>query len=115
MDVIIIMHFFSTQNISFRVTATDNGEPEPFSSSVSVTVMVFSPDNFFRPELNQRTYNVILPENAPIGTSVLSFTVSDSDRPGPASEIGMATIFGADETLFTVTITGPNSGEITSK
>lgn len=104
-----------TQNISFTIVATDNGEPDPFSSMVAGTVMVVSPDNFFNPVLNQPVYNVTLMENAPINSSVLNFTMTDMDAPGLAAEIGMATIFGPDANFFTVTVTGPNSGEITTK
>ena len=95
--------------------ATDNGMPDPYSSMATGTVMVVSPDNFFNPVLNEGVYNVTLMENAPIGSSVLNFTMTDMDTPGPSSEIGMATIFGNDEAFFTVIVTGPNSGEITTK
>ena len=77
--------------------------------------MIFSPDNFFQPVLDQRAYNVTLDENSEAGTSVLTFTVTDADRVGPASEIGSATILGTDSQFFTVDITSPNSGVITSK
>jgi len=81
---------------------------------VNGTVMVVSPDNFFNPVLDQDVYNISFPENSPILSSVLNFTVTDMDSTGPASEIGEATLFGADG-LFAVSVTGPNSGEISNK
>ena len=103
------------QNITLIVTAQDNGNPEPFFSSVTVIIMVFSPDNFFSPELDQTTYRVTIDENERAGSSILRFTMSDRDQPGPSSEIGEASIFGDDARFFTVRITGPNTGEILSK
>ncbi len=76
--------------------------------------MVVSPDNFFNPVLNEAVYNVSIPENSVSGSSVLNFTMTDMDTPGPSSQIGRVTIFGTDTVSFTATVTGPNSGEITT-
>ncbi len=99
----------------FTVVATDNGQPEPFNATAQVTIMVFSPENFFDPVLDQTAYNVTLDENRAAGSVVLAFTVTDADRSGPAAEVGTATILGSDAQFFSVNVTSPNSGIITSK
>ena len=101
-------------NFTITVVATDSGRPEPFNSTAVVTIISNPPDNFFSPELDQDSYTASLRENSAAGTVVLDFTVTDGDE-GPASEIGTATIFGADAAFFTVMVTGPNSGQIRSK
>ena len=93
----------------------DNGQPEPFTSTAEVIITVFSPDNFFNPQLDQVAYSAIIDENESTGSLVLRFNVSDSDLFGTASEIGVATILGLDAQFFNVTVTGPNTGEIRSK
>lgn len=77
--------------------------------------MIVSPDNFFRPELDQSNYMVRLDENEPTGSVVLMFTMSDADRFGPASQIGQIFILGSDAQFFNASATGLNSGVILSK
>lgn len=98
----------------FTVVATDNGLPLPFNSTATVNITVSPADNFFSPELDQPSYSATLAEDNGIGTLVLQFTVSDSDR-GRASEIGQIIFLGTDSQFFTAVRMGPNSGEIRSK
>ena len=97
------------------MVATDNGSPEPFSTSAEVVVMLFPSNNNFNPVLNQRSYDVSLDENSPSGSVVLTFNITDADRSGPAAELGRAIILNDDAQFFNVTITSTTTGEITSK
>ena len=76
--------------------------------------MLFSPDNDFSPVLDQTAYVGALDENSDVGSTVLTFSVTDGDRSGPAAEIGEATIVGDDAEFFRVNITSPTTGIITS-
>ena len=83
------------------------------NSTAEVTIMLFSPDNFFNPELNERAYIATLDENSAAGSTVLIFSVTDADL-GPASELGSATILGSDAEFFRVNVTSSDTGIITS-
>lgn len=102
------------QNASYTITvvATDNGQPENFNSSTTLTILVFPPDNFFSPVLDETLYEVSVEENSPVGTDVAVFSVVDGDQIGPAAEISTVILSGADSDLFEATITGPNTGVI---
>ena len=99
-------------NYTLTVVATDNGQPEPFNNTATVLIEVFSPDNFFEPVLDRVAYTGSVEENAATNFTVVSFTVSDGDLIGPASQIGAAQLIGTDAALFNVFVTGPNSGVI---
>ena len=62
--------------------------------------------------LDRVAYTGSVEENAATNFTVVSFTVSDGDLIGPASQIGMAQLIGTDAALFNVFVTGPNSGVI---
>ena len=103
---------FQNTTYTFTVVATDNGQPETRNSTVEVVIIVFSPDNHFNPVLTQASYVGSVRENDPAPVTVVSFTVTDEDEVGPASEIGSVTLQGSDAQFFEALKTGPNSGEI---
>ena len=61
----------------FRVTVRDGGT-SPLTATSSVTVSI-TDDNDNTPVFNQASYTVSTTENNPIGTSILSVTVTDGD------------------------------------
>ena len=101
--------------IEFNVTATDNGFPQAMSTSVPVTLSVFSPDNHFSPMLDQTTYTGSVNENIDPGFIVLNFTVTDADPVPRASEIGELVLFGDDSVSFSAQQTGPHTGVILTR
>ncbi|KAM6973322.1 cadherin EGF LAG seven-pass G-type receptor 1-like [Aplochiton taeniatus] len=67
----------TTEFYPFGVEAVDHGVPPMFSSaSVSVTVLDVN-DNV--PTFTRRQYNLKIPEDAPVGASVLTLTAIDRD------------------------------------
>ena len=108
---------FLSQELNYTVTvvATDNGLPENFNATATITVFVYSPDNFFSPVFDQPSYSGVVDEDTPAGFDAVSFTVTDGDQVGPAAEIGRIILSGVDAELFETEITGPNSGTISTK
>ena len=97
------------------MVATDNGSPQNFNSTVEVIITVLSPDNQFSPVLNAPSYTGEVDENRAPGDVIVSFTVTDGDQFGPASQIGRLDLLGGDADLFVAEITGSNSGVIRTK
>ena len=100
---------------SFTVLATDSGAPESLQGSAQVIITVFSPDNFFPPELDSAQYTGSVAEGISAGATVVSFTVTDNDLQGPASEAAGVFLFGADGELFEAVLTGVKKGVIRTK
>lgn len=101
--------------IEFNVTATDNGFPQAMSTSVQVSLSVFSPDNHFSPMLDQATYKGSVNENIEPEAIVLNFTVIDADPVPRASEIGKLVLFGDDSAYFSAQKTGPHTGVLLTR
>ena len=79
----------------------------PVPRFITVTVYVFvQPVNEFSPVFEQSLYNMTVPENAPIGTSILSVTATDGD--GPTSLDGQVTysLIGLDQPTFSIDRSG---------
>lgn len=57
------------------------------NSTASVNITVNSPDNHFNPQLDQLTYTGNLDENSVTGTTILTFSATDADVMGPASDV----------------------------
>lgn len=94
------------------MVATDNGQPENFNSTASLILIVFPPDNFFSPVLDETTYRGSVDENSAPGVVVVSFTMTDGDQFGPAAELNRVILSGSDDGLFEAEITGTNTGVI---
>ena len=106
--------FTSLQNATYTITvvATDNGQPKNFNSTTSLVIIVFPPDNFFSPVLDETTYQGTVDENTASGVVVVSFTMTDGDQFGPASELNRVILSGSDNSFFEAEITGTNTGVI---
>ena len=79
----------------------------PVPRIISVTVYIFvQPVNTFSPVFQQSFYSYTIPENSPIGTSVLLVTATDGDS--PASPDGQVTysLVGLNQPKFTVDRSG---------
>ncbi|XP_067625323.1 cadherin-related tumor suppressor-like [Eurosta solidaginis] len=63
-----------------RVRATDRGVP-PLADETRVRIVVTG-ENRHAPEFTAKSYQVIVPENEPIGSTILTVTASDRDE-GP--------------------------------
>lgn len=87
---------------SFTVTATDNGMPSTLVGTAQVQLFVFSPVNNFEPQFDKALYNISVPENSPIGTTVVTVTITDNDGPGPAGFIRSVVLGGLDAHLFNI-------------
>ena len=94
------------------MVATDNGKPENFNTTTTLTVSVFSPDNFFSPVLDRDNYDVTVNENTPAGEIAFRFTMTDGDQVGPAAQLNRVILTGSDTEFFKAEITGPNSGVV---
>ena len=97
---------------NFTVTATDNGMPSVLNSTAQVRLNVFSPVNEFEPQFDKALYNATVPENSPVGTPVVTVTITDNDGPGPAGFIRSVVLGGSDSHLFNIsapTIIGNNN------
>ena len=92
----------SVTRYPFNVTATDSGSPSPRVGTAVVLIAVFSPENEFEPEFDQDLYNVSVPENSPVGTLVVTVTITDDDGPGPSGTIRNVTLGGSDSHLFDI-------------
>lgn len=114
---VLLFHCFLDfmQTYIVTVVATDNGRPQSLNATVNVTISVVSPDNYFNPILNQTSYTATINENRSPGDVIVSFTVFDSDEPGPAAEIGQLLFIGSDTQYFVGEVTGPNTGRIRTK
>ena len=110
--------FISLQNMTYTLTviATDNGQPDHFNTTAQVTVVVFSPDNHFNPELDQSSYDATVVEGNATEQVVVMFTVTDLDRIGPASELSAVELLGDGRELFNAEIIpGTNTGRVTTR
>ena len=87
---------------SFTVTATDNGMPNTLVGTAQIQLFIFSPVNNFEPQFDKALYNISVPENSPIGTLVVTVTITDNDGPGPAGFIRSVVLGGLDAHLFNI-------------
>ncbi len=94
------------------MVATDNGRPENFNATATVTIFVFSPDNFFSPVFEEPSYSGVVDEDTAASFTVIYFMVTDGDLLGPAAEIGRIILTGNDAQFFEAEITGATSGVI---
>ena len=79
----------------------------PVPRIISVTIYIFvQPVNTFSPVFQQSLYSYTIPENSPIGTSVLLVTATDGDS--PASPDGQVTysLVGLNQPKFTIDRSG---------
>lgn len=92
---------------SLRIKATDRGVP-PQSDETQVTIIVTG-ENRFAPEFTALSYQVIVPENEPIGATILTVSASDRDQ-GPNGMLRYSISGGNERSEFKV---NENSGAIT--
>ncbi|RZC36743.1 Cadherin, Laminin G 1, EGF, and/or Amelogenin domain containing protein, partial [Asbolus verrucosus] len=90
-----------------RVRATDRGVP-PQQDEVTVTLIVTG-ENKFTPVFTALSYQVIVPENEPLGSTILTVSASDGDR-GPNGMIRYKISGGNERKEFAV---DANSGAVT--
>ncbi len=83
--------------------------------TATVTIFVFSPDNFFSPVFEEPSYSGTVNESTAVGFSVVEFTVTDGDLVGPAAEIGRIIMTGNDAQFFEAEKTGARSGVIRTR
>ena len=100
---------------SLTVVATDNGLPENKNTTATLTIIVFPPDNFYNPVLDQQEYTGTIDENSNIGASILTIVATDDDSPGPASRIKTFVLLGDDAHLFYIENLMNNTGILRSK
>ncbi|KAL3265835.1 hypothetical protein HHI36_010031 [Cryptolaemus montrouzieri] len=86
------------------VRGMDKGVP-PQHDDVSV-VLVVSGENVFSPVFTALSYQVIVPENEPLGSTILTVSASDRD-PGPNGMIQYHISAGNEQNIFGIeTVTG---------
>lgn len=90
-----------------RIRATDKGVP-PQQDEVTVTLIVTG-ENKYTPVFTALSYQVIVPENEPLGSTILIVNASDDDQ-GPNGMIRYEISAGNERNQFTVDST---SGAIT--
>ena len=81
------LHYANATQYQLVINVSDTF---PLPRIISVTVYIFvQPVNTFSPVFQQSLYSYTIPENSPIGTSVLLVTATDGDS--PASPDGQVT------------------------
>lgn len=89
---------------TLRIRATDKGIP-PQMDETTVTIIVTG-DNRFTPVFNALSYQVIVPENEPLGSTILIVNATDRDN-GPNGMIRYEISAGNERKDFGIdTITG---------
>ncbi|XP_060667097.1 LOW QUALITY PROTEIN: cadherin-related tumor suppressor [Drosophila nasuta] len=83
----------------FKVRATDRGVPP--QSDESHVVVIVTDENRYIPEFIPLTYQVIVPENEPIGSTILTVTATDKDI-GPNGMLRYAISGGNEREDFSV-------------
>ncbi|XP_044747791.1 cadherin-related tumor suppressor [Coccinella septempunctata] len=89
------------------VRAMDKGVP-PQHDDVSVTLII-SGDNLFNPVFTALSYQVIVPENEPLGSTILTVSAKDKD-PGPNGIIRYRISAGNENKIFEIDAV---SGDVT--
>ena len=84
------------------IQARDSGIPS-LSSMVEATISILD-ENDNPPQLLQTTFNEIVLENAPVGTSIATILASDADDPNTAFSFGI--VGGNSEAKFAINETG---------
>ncbi|KAJ8926397.1 hypothetical protein NQ314_021183 [Rhamnusium bicolor] len=92
---------------NLRIRATDKGIP-PQQDEITVTLIVTG-ENKFNPVFTALSYQVIVPENEPLGSTILTVSASDGD-PGPNGMIRYQISAGNERKEFGV---DPVSGAVT--
>lgn len=92
---------------NLRIRATDKGIP-PQYDEVTVTLIVTG-ENKYNPVFTALSYQVIVPENEPLGSTILTVSASDRDQ-GPNGMIRYQISAGNERKEFTV---DPVSGAVT--
>ncbi|XP_035391625.1 protocadherin gamma-A11-like [Electrophorus electricus] len=101
------------QEVTLFLTATDGGDPERSGTAVIHVTVLDANDN--SPVFTQPVYKVNLPENAPMGTVVVSVNATDADA-GVNGEVmyefsrmsdKAARIFSLDKLNGEIKVTGP--------
>ncbi|XP_023311979.1 cadherin-related tumor suppressor, partial [Anoplophora glabripennis] len=92
---------------NLRIRATDKGIP-PQQDEVTVTLIVTG-ENKYNPVFTALSYQVIVPENEPLGSTILTVSASDRDQ-GPNGMIRYQISAGNERKEFTV---DPVSGAVT--
>ena len=73
-----------------------------------------SPDNNHAPILDSDQYTGAINENSDVGTSILTITATDNDKPGSTDIIKSFTLNGDDASYFYIEMFG-NYGILRSK
>ncbi|XP_049764628.1 cadherin-related tumor suppressor-like [Schistocerca cancellata] len=81
------------------VRARDHGVP-PRHADVTVTVVV-TPDNHHSPVFNTLSYQVIVPENEPVGSTIVTLSATDGDE-GPNGMVRYTISSGSECEEFAV-------------
>lgn len=84
---------------NLRVRATDKGVP-PQQDEVTVTLIVTG-ENKYTPAFTALSYQVIVPENEPLGSTILTVSASDNDQ-GPNGMIRYEISGGNERKEFSV-------------
>uniref|UniRef100_A0A6P7GGN4 Cadherin-related tumor suppressor n=1 Tax=Diabrotica virgifera virgifera TaxID=50390 RepID=A0A6P7GGN4_DIAVI len=89
---------------NLRIRATDKGIP-PQQSETAVTLIITG-ENRFSPVFTALSYQVIVPENEPLGSTILTVSASDRDQ-GPNGMVRYRISAGNERKEFSVdTVTG---------
>ncbi|XP_036846209.1 protocadherin beta-15 isoform X18 [Oncorhynchus mykiss] len=96
------------QEVSLLLTAVDGGTPQRSGTVVIHVTVLDANDN--KPVFSQNVYKVSVPENAPIGSLVVTVTATDADE-GANGEVtyGFGSISDEVNKLFSL---NPKTGEI---
>ncbi|XP_034546275.1 protocadherin Fat 4-like [Notolabrus celidotus] len=97
---------------SLVLTAIDGGKP-PKSGEMNIVVDVLDV-NDNAPVFLQDVYSVTLPENAPVGTTVVQVNATDSDE-GPNGEVLYSFSNSINQNILNIFQITQNTGEITVK
>uniref|UniRef100_A0A1I8PJD7 Cadherin-related tumor suppressor n=1 Tax=Stomoxys calcitrans TaxID=35570 RepID=A0A1I8PJD7_STOCA len=84
---------------SLLVKAADHGVPSK-ADEAKVTIIVTG-ENYYTPEFLPQSYQVIVPENEPIGSTILTLTANDRDE-GPNGMLRYAIAGGNERSEFRI-------------
>lgn len=103
--------YFIGQYYELKIKAVDRGIPP--QSDVTIITFVVTGENIYSPKFTALSYQVIVPENEPIGSSILTLKANDDDN-GPNGIIRYAISSGnsgkefqVDPVLGTISILRP--------
>lgn len=89
----------SDQTYTLKIRAVDRGVP-PLQDVTDVTVIITG-ENRFSPMFTALSYQVIVPENEPIGSTILTVSASDNDE-GPNGMVRYSILGGNERKEFAV-------------